>query len=426
MNVERTDLPNGVRVISARMPSVQSASIGLWAGVGGRHEPAAACGISHFIEHMLFKGTASRSARQISMAVEGVGGHLNAFTQEECTCYYAQVPFDHAWRAFAVLADMYLNAEFNGQELDRERGVIIEEIMMYRDEPPHHVQDLLTEALWRGHPLGRPISGSPETVRRISRADMLKYRERCYTGRNTVAAFAGRVEHKACVAAVERWLSELPPGKRASFRPAAAGMPQDDVRIVGRDVEQSHAAIGVRIFGRNDPRRFPLSVLNTILGGNMSSRLFQRLRERHGFAYSVHSSVQLLADSGALVIEAGLDRKRAAKALTMAVAELSRLVRSEPGRAELKRAKDFIIGQIRLGLESTSRQMLWIGENLVSRDRFVPPAELVEKIEAVDARAVREVARDIFTRNRISLAIVGPESAAPDEGAARRVLDSIG
>jgi len=422
MDVSQTELPCGVRVVSAPMASVESVSLGIWTGVGGRYEPACLGGASHFIEHMLFKGTRRRNARQISNAVEGVGGQLNAFTQEESTCFYARVGFDHSWRALDVLCDMYLNSLFDGRELDRERNVIVEEIMMYRDQPPHHVQEVLTQSLWKSHPLGRPISGDPETIRRMGRKDMIAFMERHYTGRNTVVAFAGRVRHEECVKRTADLLGGLSRGGRAACRPVTESVGQRPVALVSKDIEQSHVAIGVRVFGREDPRRYALGVLNTVLGGNMSSRLFQNVREKRGLAYSIHSSVQLLADSGALVIEAGLDRGRTVKGLEVVMAEIRRLRNAPVGGAELKRAKDFVVGQVRLGLESTSRQMLWAGENLVTIGRFLPPEEVIAGIAAVTAEDVRRLAREVLVAKRASLAVVGPDGVIGGEKKAAGLL----
>lgn len=425
MNVRESRLPNGVRVITAALPHVESATLGIWAGVGSRAEAPAEAGISHFIEHLLFKGTRRRSARQISQTIEGRGGYLNAFTGEEMTCYYARVAFDQMPRAMDVLGDMYLNARFDPADIAKERGVIIEEIMMYRDQPQHVVQEMLGQAMWVEHELGRPIIGSPETLGALTQREILAYRDRMYAPGRTVVALAGRVEHDACVALVERHLGGLGARPGPAPRPVTARTRQRRAAYATRKIEQTHLALGVRLFGQRDERRYPLRVLNAVLGENMSSRLFQIIRERHGLAYAVHSGVQLFRDSGALVISAGLDRKRYRRALELAVAELIRLKREPVPARELNRAKDYVVGQMRLALESTTHQMMWVGENLLSHDRFIPPEDVIARINAVDAEQVRELARQVFDPARISTALVCPESDGADDAMILPVLDRL-
>jgi predicted Zn-dependent peptidase len=422
MNVRETKLGNGLRVITAAMPEVESVSIGIWVGVGARYEDAPMSGVSHFIEHLLFKGTRRRSAGEISNAIEGRGGHLNAFTQEESTCFYARVAHEDAAHAMDVLADMFLNSVFAPGELDKERGVIVEEIMMYRDQPQQLVEELLGEALWKDHALGRPISGQPETVRAMSRDAVVSFMRSKYVADSTVVAVAGRLDHDACVRLAERRFGGLAGGPRPQCAPVGDGAAQCRVRTVSRDIEQNHLAMGLRVFGRDDPRRYPLKVLCTVLGGNMSSRLFQVVREKHGLAYSIHSGTHLFRDSGALAISAGLDRKRAMKALDLILRELVRLRERPVSAAELRRARDFLIGQLKLSLENTSSQMMWIGDNLITRERFVPPQELVDAIAAVSAEDVQRIAREVLVGRRLSLAMVAP---GLDDAMGARIGDAL-
>jgi predicted Zn-dependent peptidase len=409
MDVRRTDLANGVCVVTASIPQVESASVGLWVGVGGRYEAAKDAGVSHFIEHLLFKGTTKRSARDISCAIEGRGGYLNAFTQEESTCFYARVPYDRLKQSFEVLADMHVNSRFDAREIDRERGVIVEEIMMYRDQPQHVVQEMLTAALWQRHPLGTPIIGFPDTLKGLSRERIVGFHARHYVGCRTVAAFAGRVDHDACVAVVQTCLGHIPRGRRRSCRKVNGSVGQAAFEFACRDIEQAHLALGFRVFGRRDERRYPLKVMSAILGENMSSRLFQVVRERRGLAYSIHSSSHLFDDSGALVISAGLDRRRYVDALRLIVRELDRLRERPVGRAELRRAKDYVIGQLRLGLESTSSQMLWIGDNILSYGEIRSPEVAIEKIAAVSGEDVQMLSRHVLTSAHASLGVISPD-----------------
>ena len=408
-NVRISVLPNGVRVATSAIPSVQSVSLGIWAGVGGRHEPAGVSGISHFIEHMLFKGTRSRSALEISQAIEGRGGYLNAFTQEESTCYYARVPFDRVNDALDVLSDMYRRARLSPADIDRERQVIVEEIMMYRDQPQHEVFELLTTSLWQGHPLGRPIAGTPETLARIDRAAVSEYLHRMYVPAATVVTFAGRLDHEDCVRAVRRLLGGMRAGRAPTARAAGDGVRQRAEVFRAREVEQTHLAMGFRMFGRLDPRRHTLRVLNAIFGENMSSRLFQRIREQHGLAYSVQSSSHMMRETGALAISAGMDGKNLVKTLRLVGEEVRRMKNRQVPGPELARAKEYCVGQLRLGMESTTSRMMWLGEHLLTHGRVIPPEETVAALNAVTAPAIQRLAREVMDRRRLSLAVVSPK-----------------
>ena len=425
MNVHECTLANGLRVITSAMPQVESVSIGVWVGVGGRHESRAMSGVSHFIEHLLFKGTGARSAREISAEIEGHGGYLNAFTQEENTCFYVRAGHDRFLPSLEVLADMYLNSLFDAREVERERGVIVEEIMMYRDQPHQVVQEVVAEALWKDHPLGRSVSGTPDTIGRMTREQIVSFKDGSYAPGNTVVAVAGRVDHDECVAAVERLFGAAEPGRKPRCRSVGRGVKQKRTSLISRDTEQNHLALGFRLFGRGDRRRYALKVLSTVLGGNMSSRLFQIVREKHGLAYSIHSSCHLFRDSGALVVSAGLDRKRAMKALALVARELVRLRDKPVGRRELRCAKDYLVGQLRLSLESTSNQMIWIGENLMSRGKFIPPDTTIEELEGVTAEQVQRVARAVIRRPRLSLAVVSTPFSAADRSGLRAALSRL-
>ena len=411
--VHTTTLDNGVRVITSAIPHVASVSAGIWVGVGSRHESRLLGGASHFLEHLMFKGSLNRSALAITREIEGRGGYLNAFTQEENTCYYLRVPADKLRRSVHVLTDMYLYPRLAPAEVEKERQVIIEEMMMYRDEPQHYVTDILETALWPGHALGRPIIGDERSIGQMRRDDLMAFKNRTYTGTNTVFAFAGNLDHAACVALVAEQTQALDRGRRPTSRRFDAN--RAPRRLVGevRSIEQMHLALGFRIFGRRDARRFPLQLLNTLLGGNMSSRLFQSVRERHGLAYAVHSSVQLYQDTGSLVITAGVDRGKATATLRLVVDELRRLRDRPVGRQELIRARDYVIGQLKLSMESTGSQMMWMGDNLLAWNCFIHPSESIAAFEAVTAADVQTLAGDIFRSAEASLAFVAPIDADP-------------
>jgi predicted Zn-dependent peptidase len=403
-----TRLPNGLTVATARMPHMTSVSLGLWVGVGGRYEAAEVNGVCHFIEHLLFKGTRRRSARQISQDVEGIGGYLNAFTSEEMTCYHSRARHDRFDELMDVLTDMFLNSKFDPVEIDKERGVIKEELAMYLDQPQHRVQELLNETLWPNQPLGRPLTGTGKTLDGLDRARLVGYQRENYVAGRTIFAAAGRLRHEQVVRAVARLARRFPQGRTPRFVPATSGQSRPVVRLFTKDTEQTQLALGIRACSRHDPRRHALRLLNTILGENMSSRLFQVVREDRGLAYSIYSSPVLFDDVGSLTISAGLDVGNLFKTLKLIMRELARLAQRPPGARELRRARDYVIGQIDLGLESTDSQMMWLGENLIAHGKIVPPQEVSRRISQVTAAEIRTVARDFFRPERLNLALVSP------------------
>lgn len=401
-------LPNGATLLLAPMPHMASVSVGFWVAVGGRHEEAAMSGVSHFIEHMLFKGTRRRSARQISEAVEGVGGYLNAFTSEEHTCYYARAPLPQFGLLVDVLGDMFLNPVFAAEEIDKERAVIKEEIAMYLDQPSQHVQELLNAALWPDHPLGRPLTGSPEGLDRLQRDELRSHFQQHYVGRNLIIAVAGNLTLRQAVRAVEPVARRLESGLRTPFLAATSRQRQPVIRLVTKEAEQTQLALGIRTCSRQDPRRFALRILNAILGENMSSRLFITLREDRALAYSVGSSISFFADAGDLVVSLGLETANVREALRLIMAELARLRARAPGRAEFQRALDYSLGQVDLGLETTEHRMNWLGEQMLGHGRIQSPGHLKRRFKAVKPSDVRAVARDFFRPEGLNLALVSP------------------
>jgi len=403
-----THLPSGLAVATTEMPHRASVSLGLWVGVGGRYEPAELNGVSHFIEHLLFKGTPKRSAKEISQAVEGIGGYLNAFTGEESTCFYSKGRHDRFNELLDVLADMFLNSKFDPDEIEKERGVIKEELAMYLDQPQHHVQELLNETLWPDQPLGRPLTGTVQTLDAMTRVDLLNFQRTNYVTGATLIAAAGNLSHKRVVNAVARYAPRFPRGKRPRFVPAASPQTKARVRLVTRKVEQTQLALGFRTCSRHDERRFALRLLNTVLGENMSSRLFQVVREERGLAYNIYSSLSFFDDTGDLVISAGLDTENVARTLSLIQRELRHLATRPPAASELRRARDYVIGQIDLSLENTESLMMWLGEQLLGYGQVVSPAQVKRRLSQVTASEVRGVARDFFRADRLSLAMVSP------------------
>ena len=407
-----TRLPNGLTIATVEMPHMNSVSLGLWVGVGGRYETAEVNGVCHFIEHMLFKGTKKRSARQISQDVEGIGGYLNAFTSEEMTCYHSKARHDRFDELLDVLTDMFLNSRFDTVEIDKERSVIKEELAMYLDQPQHRVQELLNETLWPGQPLGRPLTGTEKTLDRLDRQTLVNYQRENYAASRTVIAAAGRLKHAQVVKAVSKLARRFPQGQAPKFAAATSAQKAPEIRLFKKDTEQTQIALGIRACSRHDPRRYALRLLNTMLGENMSSRLFQVIREDRGLAYSIYSSLGYFDDVGTLTISAGLDVANVPKTLKLIVSELKNLAAVRPPAAELRRARDYVIGQIDLSLESSDSQMMWLGEQLLGYGKTISPQEVKRRISAVTGAEVRAAARDFFKADRMNLALVSPLKSA--------------
>jgi len=403
-----TRLPNGLTVATAEMPHMASVSLGLWVGVGGRFEPKELNGVSHFIEHMLFKGTRKRSAKEISQSVEGIGGYLNAFTSEENTCFYSKARHDRFDELLDVLMDMFHNSTFEPHEIEKERGVIKEELAMYLDQPHQHVHELLNEVMWPDHPLGRSLTGTEKSIDGMGRRQLLNYQDENYVSSTTLIAAAGNLRHEKVVQSVKRYAGRFPQGRRPHFQPFEGAQDEPRVRLFTKDTAQMQIALGIRTCSRHDERRFALRVLNTILGENMSSRLFQVLREDRGLAYSVHSGLSFFDDVGTLTISAGLDTDKLPQALRLIVAELRRCTEKPPPAEELRRARDYLIGQLDLSLESTENQMNWIGEQLLAYGKIIPPKEAKQRLTEVKPAQVRAVAREFLRPERMNLAVVSP------------------
>lgn len=408
-----TTLPNGLRVATVEMPHMASASVGVWVGVGSRYEPPALNGACHFIEHMLFKGTARRSAKEISQAVEGIGGYMNAFTSEEMTCFHARAHADRFPELLDVLTDMLLRSRFAPGDVIKERAVIKEEVAMYRDQPQQHVQELLNATLWPGQALGRPITGTEKNLDDLSRVRLLDWMRGNYLASNTLIVATGNVKHRQVVTAISRQARFFRRGKPPVFAPAIIKQRTPGVKLNTRKTEQTQLALGIRTCSRHDERRFALRLLNAILGENMSSRLFQVVREDRGLAYSIYSALSFWDDCGDLVIAAGLDTDHTEQTVRLIVRELRRLAKQPPSATELRRARDYVIGQLDLSLESTDSQMNFVGEQLLGYGCVRPPSALKRRLAAVRASDLRAAAADFFRPERLNLALVSPMKSDP-------------
>jgi predicted Zn-dependent peptidase len=413
----------GVPVVHRENQEAPGVAVGLFYPAGSRWENTAEHGAAHFVEHLLFKGTEKHSCKELSRAVEGRGGDLNAFTGEETLCLHGRVPAGHGPMLISLLAEMALSSTFPKDEVERERGVITEEIRMMDDQPAVVAGEALNALLWPEQALGRPIAGTIASVGGIPRKGLMGYWERRIRGVRPVLAIAGGMS-----------LEEVRKTAKVALRrssPTASGEPipakrvrSSTVRVVAvaKPVAQVNVTLGIYAFRRQDPRRHGLRMLSVILGEAMSSRLFQRLREEQGLVYSVSSGVHLQRDDGAFYISAGLEPGNLSKALGLIAGELKSLAAKGPGAAELKRAKDYVTGQFALGLEGTSQQMFWIGDSMLTRGRVVEPKEAIEKLAAVDAKIVKEVAQELFQPGRMGVAASGPEMDATKLAAAAQSL----
>lgn len=406
---ELETLPNGLRIVYANDSHAESVSFGLFVASGSRHEGAADAGVSHFIEHMLFKGTKKRSALAISQAIEGRGGNFNAWTSEEGTCFYAYLPADCLGTAVGILCDMYLNAAIPPAEFARERRVILEEIKMYDDEPDSVASENLSRMLFPGNALGLPIAGGEATLSRMTPSYMRSYMHRAYVPSATVVVIAGRFDPADARRLVAASLGRRRPAKPLSFTPVDASTPVVREMRVERDIQQVQLALGYRTFGVRDTRRHAAVVFDTLMGRTMSSRLFQSVREKRGLSYDIHSQAQFFSEIGGWCITAGLDANRTKQALTAIDGEIDRIRQKKPSAAELRRTKDYILGNFRLGFEQPRTRLFYFGLGVLTYGRIVPAAEMVESIEAVTAEEVLSVAQDILQDGNRSESWVVPK-----------------
>jgi predicted Zn-dependent peptidase len=400
--------PDGLRSVVVPMADRRSVSIGIWAGVGGRHETPERSGISHFLEHIVFKGTKTRTASQIKESIEGVGGSLNAFTAEEHTCFLAKVSQKHFEDVLAVLADMVLDASIRKSDVDKERTVIQEEIKMTEDQPAQLVDELLSQILWPEHPLGRPLAGTHETVGAITEKELTAYRDSHYSPGNLTVVAAGGVEPQGLRKALGRVFgqgrsgSATPPGE--PFKKRMTGF---KVLVRDKPTEQTHLSLAVHAPEKGHPLEPATDLLSILLGGNMSSRLFNEVREERGLAYDIGSYVRKYHETGAFVVSAGVDHRKLSDALAVILEQLRKVAAEAPSVEELRRAREFYLGQLELSLENTMNQMLYAGESLLSMGRVKPFEEVIADIVSVTPERIREAAQNLFALP-FHLSVVGP------------------
>jgi predicted Zn-dependent peptidase len=405
-NIRRQVLPHGLIVITEQMQHIRSASIGIWLETGSRDEDAHWNGISHFIEHMVFKGTKHRTAEQIARQVDSIGGNMDAFTAKECICFNVKVLDEHVPVALEILSDLVLHPVFDSEDITRERGVILEEIKMDQDNPDYLVHEIFTQNFWKDHPLGRPILGTKETVKRFERQPVLDAYGHHFSPGNIIVSAAGNLDHDRFVDLVIQHFEHMKPVKNGLHSAAPKVVP----RIVLRNkkaLEQVQLCIGVPSFAIAHEKRHASYILNTLLGGGMSSRLFQNIRERQGLAYSIYSDLNPYRDTGCLAVYAGTSRESAAKVVQSVVSEFRKLKAEPVPEEELRRSKDQLKGSLMLSLESSTARMSNLARQEMYFDRYYDLDELIEKIEAVTIEDLQSLANEFFHTELIAVTALG-------------------
>ncbi|HET7137036.1 MAG TPA: pitrilysin family protein [Gaiellaceae bacterium] len=403
-----TELDSGERIVSEPLDHVRSAAVGYWIGAGSRDEAAAEAGVTHFIEHLLFKGTSRYSAVEIAEIFDGLGGELNAATSREHTLVYARVPDHHLETAMDVMGDMVFAPAFS--DLDAEREVVLEEIAMYEDAPQDLVHDLISEAIFGDHPLGRPVIGTAEVISSIPRDEIAKYHGELYVPANIVVAAAGNIEHERVVELVGRALERRNEvgDSRLNARPPLMEPPPPRLRFQRKDTEQYHVCLGAPGISRSDRRRFAASLLDAILGGSASSRLFQEIREKRGMAYAVYSFVSQYTDTGQIGVYLGTREDNLGEALAITAEQIADIAAGNLPERELERAKENLKGRILLSMESTSTRMNRLGKSLITDSELLSLDRIVAEIDAVEASSVSALAGALLAPERLSAACIGP------------------
>lgn len=411
MNYKKTNLPNGLRIITVPMKETQTATVFIMVGVGSRYEKDKEAGLSHFIEHMFFKGTEKRpTALSISEELDSVGGEYNAYTSKDSTGYYVKVDARHLELALDVVSDMYLHSKIDAVEIEKEKGTIIQELNMYEDTPVRNAGDVFEELIYSGNSLGREIIGDKKTIQDFQRKDFLNYITRFYTAGDTVICVAGKFNEKKIKTQIQKYFSKMPKGKKPSFEVFKEKQKKPELKIKFKKTDQTHLVLGVRSYDENHRDRFALSLLSVILGGNMSSRLFIEVREKRGLAYYVRSGVEAFKDCGYFSTSAGVEHKNIEKAIEIILEEYKKISENLVSERELQKAKDFIKGKSLMGLEASDEvAMFFIGQEL-RKKKIMKIEEIFAHIDKVKTSDVLRVARDIFQNKKLNLAIIGPHN----------------
>jgi predicted Zn-dependent peptidase len=406
-SVRKDVLANGLTILTEPMSSVRSVSVGIWLRTGARQERVEENGVSHFIEHMLFKGTKNRTAEEIARAADSIGGHLDAFTAKETTNYSIKVLDEHLPRAFSILADLVKNPLFEPTHITNESRVIQEEIKMVEDTPDDLVHEIFTQTYWRGHALGRPILGTRRSVRSFDRKRLVSYFRRHYAPNNMLIAAAGHLRHSQIVDLVQKEFGDRPAGTVPRSGPIPVPHPHLQVRHK-KDLEQVHLCVGAPSYPQPHKNRFPAYILNSVLGGGMSSRLFQNIREKRGLAYAVFSSLSSFHDAGCLSVYAGTATDKARQVIELVLKEFCELKSNPISQEELQRAKDYLKGSLLLSLESSTSRMGNVARQEMYFGRYISQDEIARSVDAVTAEQVQAVAQEFFHPDRLAITVLGP------------------
>ena len=403
--IVRDALDNGLRVVTEQMSQVRSISLGVWLTSGSRHEPAERSGIAHFVEHMLFKGTATRSAEAIAQAIDSIGGQLDAFTAKEYASYYIKVLDEHLPLAIDILSDIVLNPAFSAEDVEREKKVVVEEIKMVEDTPDDLVHEIFTQGFWENHPLGRPILGTRDTVESLTPELLREYFVKSYTPKNLIVAAVGNLSHTRVRDLIAEKFGGLNSVGEAVGEQAPSVVPKIVIR--SKDLEQSHVCLGASSYSQSHDDRYSSYVLNTLLGGSMSSRLFQNVREKRGLAYAVFSGLSAYRDAGSFTVYAGCANEAVSEVIDLVVVELRGVKQAPVPSAELQRAKDHLKGSLMLSLENTASRMSHLARQEIYFDRQFGLDETLQGIERVTADDVQRVAVDVFRNGSLSATVLG-------------------
>ena len=409
MTYKKTTLKNGLRVLTIPMKGTQTATVMVMVGVGSRYESDKQAGLSHFIEHMLFKGTEKRpSAQSISVEMDAIGGEFNAFTAKDKTAYYAKVDSRHLGTALDVVTDIFLNSNLDQAEINRERGPILQELSMYEDEPRRSVGDEFEELLYPESSMGRGIVGSKKTINAFQRKDFVSYMKKHYNASETVVCVSGKFDEKKIIAQIEKYFSGMITGAKSNFKKVVEKQSSPQLKIKFKKTDQTHVIVGCRAYHQDHKDRYALAMLSIILGGNMSSRLFIEIRERRGLAYFVSTSVDTYQDCGYIGTQAGVEHKKLEETLQVILEQYKKVSEDGVSAKELQNAKDYIKGRSIMGFEASDDVAIFFIDQEMHKEKILTPEEVFAKIDAVTEKDVLRVAKDIFQKSKLNCAIVGP------------------
>ena len=409
MNYKKTTLKNGLRILTVPMEGTQTATVMVMVGVGSRYESEKQAGLSHFIEHMFFKGTHERpTAQSISEELDGIGGEFNAFTSKDKTAYYAKVDGRHVGKALDVIADIFLNSKLEQVEIDRERGPILQELSMYEDDPRRSVGEEFEKLLYGQHQMGRNIVGYKETIKKFVRQDFVAYLKKHYVANETVICISGKFDEKEILKQLQQHFGGFEKGAQAKFKKVSDRQVAPGVHLKFKKTDQTHLILGARAYHQNHKDRWALSLLSVILGGNMSSRLFIEVRERRGLAYFVSTSVDTYQDCGYIGTQAGIEHKKLSQTIEVILNEYKKIATEKVSEKELQKAKDYVRGRSVMGFEASDDVAMFFIDQEMHKEKILSPKEVFAKIDAVTTADILRVAKNIFKKEKINLAIVGP------------------